>query len=314
MHPVITTEHIGIIYSPDFLEHDTGPFHPENPGRLKAITSALKQAKWADHLDWREPTPISRTDLLPLVVKHHHPDYVKALESIAAQGGGQIDGDTPVSSHSYDIALLAVSAWLDGIDYILHTGNSAFVIARPPGHHAVPERGMGFCLLSNAALAAAYALEKSAVSRVAILDWDVHHGNGTQALIADNPQIAYCSLHQAPFYPGTGRREERGQHENVLNIPMPAGSTGREYLAQFDAQVLPFLKEFKPDLLIVSAGYDGHRDDPLANMALRSEDYGEFTQRCMEITRKILFGLEGGYDHQALSQSVLATISARISA
>lgn len=314
MHPVLSTENLAIVYSPEFLDHETGSFHPENAGRLKAIEKALKEASWASHLDWQKPTPISQRDVLPLLLKHHDPRYVEALQQISAQGGGQLDGDTPVSSRSYDVALLAVSAWLDGVDYVLQTGHSAFVVARPPGHHAVKERGMGFCLFSNAALAAHYALENPSVNRVAILDWDVHHGNGTQALVEANPQIAYCSLHQAPFYPGTGAKEETGLHHTLLNVPMPAGSTGSDYKFQFESAVLPFLQKFQPDLLIVSAGYDACRDDPLASMKLTPQDYGQFTQACMTITDKILFGLEGGYDHKALSESVAATIEARLSA
>ncbi|PSN20213.1 histone deacetylase [filamentous cyanobacterium CCP5] len=308
----MATEQVAVIYSPEFLDHDTGTFHPENPGRLQAIVAALKAVSWADHLDWRQPTPTSQRDVLPLILQHHDPRYVETLRAIAAQGGGQIDGDTPVSRRSYDVALLAVSAWLDGIDYVLKTGQSAFVVARPPGHHAVPERGMGFCLFSNAALAAYYALEQPGIDRVAILDWDVHHGNGTQAMVEDTPKIAYCSLHQAPFYPGTGRSEEQGHYQNILNLPMAAGSTSADYATQFKQTVIPFLQGFAPQLLIVSAGYDGHRSDPLASMMLQAQDYGTFTRACLEVTPKILFGLEGGYDHTALGQSVVATLAARL--
>ncbi|PZV02198.1 MAG: histone deacetylase [Leptolyngbya sp.] len=302
-----------IIYSPDFLTHDTGSFHPENAGRLKAIVAALEKAPWANHLDWREPTPVAqREEVDALIAQLHNPRYVTALREIAHTGGGHIDGDTVVSEASYAVARLAVSAWLDGVDYVLETGHSAFVLARPPGHHAMRDRGMGFCLFSNAAIAAHYALARTDINRVAILDWDVHHGNGTQALVEKNAAIAYCSLHQLLAYPGTGHSSETGFHQNVLNLPMPPGSASDVYQVQFEQKVLPFLNAFTPDLLIISAGYDANAADPLANINLQPKDYGVFTQQCLSVTDKILFGLEGGYDYNSLSQSVLATIGARI--
>jgi len=198
------------------------------------------------------------------------------------------------------------------VDYVLTSHHSAFVLSRPPGHHAVRDRGMGFCLFSNAAIAAHYALEQPNVNRVAILDWDVHHGNGTQALTEDNPHIAYCSLHQFPAYPGTGRETETGMHHNVLNVPMAPGSVSSDYQTRFKQDVIPFLKNFGPDLLIISAGYDANKADPLASICLQPTDYGWFTRECMTVTPNILFGLEGGYDYKALSQSVLETIQARL--
>ncbi|MGB3308711.1 MAG: histone deacetylase [Nodosilinea sp.] len=299
-----------VIYSPDFLSHDTGHFHPENAGRLKSVVAALEQAAWANHLDWRSPTPVNQRNVDTLIAQLHNPRYVTAVREIAQTGGGQIDGDTVVSTDSYAVARLAVSAWLDGVDYVRSTGHSAFVLARPPGHHAVRDRGMGFCLFANAAIAAHYALEQPGIARVAILDWDVHHGNGTQALVEQNAAIAYCSLHQLPGYPGTGHSSETGFHGNVLNVPMPPGSISGDYEDQFEQKVIPFLKAFAPDLLIVSAGYDANAADPLASVNLNPQDYGTFTRQCLSVTDKILFGLEGGYDYEALSQSVLATIAA----
>ena len=172
-----------IIYSDEFLKHETGAFHPECPARLTAIVQSLKAAPWHDQLEWQQPTPITQRDVLPEIEKLHAPKYINLVQRIAASGGGMLDMDTPVSRHSYEIALLAVSAWLDGVDCILASNQPAFVLARPPGHHAVRERGMGFCLFSNAAIAANYALTKPGIERVAIVDWDVHHGNGTQAQI-----------------------------------------------------------------------------------------------------------------------------------
>jgi len=297
-----------IIYSDEFLEHQTGRFHPEKPERLSAIATALKAAPFADQIQWQTPTPVEARAVTPILQQVHSQQYIKTLQHLAQRGGGYLDGDTPVSPRSYDVALLAVSAWLDGVEQVLATGNPAFVLARPPGHHAEGDRGMGFCLFSNAAIAAYYALAKPGINRVAILDWDVHHGNGTQAIVENHPQIAYCSLHQFPCYPGTGSADERGAYNNVLNLPMQPGSTVAEYEPAFENQVIPFLTEFQPDLLIVSAGYDANADDPLASMNLQPQDYGLFTQYCLQLTRRVVFGLEGGYDFSALSRSVVATI------
>jgi acetoin utilization deacetylase AcuC-like enzyme len=297
-----------VIYSDEFLKHDTGRFHPERSERLSAIVKALKAAPWADKIDWQLPTPVETRPLMPLLQQIHAQRYIETVQQIASRGGGMLDADTPISSRSYDIALLAVSAWLDGVDDVLATGNPAFVLARPPGHHAERATGMGFCLFSNAAIAAYYALEQPSIQRVAILDWDVHHGNGTQDIVENDPRILYCSLHQSPCYPGTGKASERGKHNNVLNLPMSPGSTLAEYQPMFEQKVMPFFKEFQPDLLIVSAGYDANADDPLAGIALQPEDYGLFTNYCLQLTRRIVFGLEGGYHLTALAQSVVATI------
>ena len=288
---------VQIIYSDEFLEHKTGRYHPEKPERLTAIVNALKEAAFAEKLAWLEPTPVSeKPSLMPLLVKAHTPAYIKKLWEIASTGGGYLDGDTPVSPRSYDVALLAVSAWLDGVDTVLATANPAFVLARPPGHHAESDAGMGFCLFSNAAIAALYALEQPGINRVAILDWDVHHGNGTQAIVETNPQITYCSLHQYPCYPGTGKATERGFHNNVFNLPIPPGSDISVYQPLWETKIVPFLANFQPDLLIVSAGYDANAEDPLASINLQPKDYALFTDYCLGLTRKIIFGLEGGYD------------------
>ncbi|RMF68620.1 MAG: histone deacetylase, partial [Cyanobacteria bacterium J069] len=187
-----------IFYSDVFLQHDTGSYHPENAGRLRAAVAALRQVEWAERLDWRSPTPLDAQGgrLLDALHTVHPPDYVAAVEYVATHGGGQVDPDTVVSPGSYEAALLAVSAWLDAVDMVLQTGSPAFALVRPPGHHALPKRGMGFCLFSNVAIAARYALQQPGVQRVAILDWDVHHGNGTEAIVESDPNIAFCSLHE----------------------------------------------------------------------------------------------------------------------
>ncbi len=297
-----------IIYSDEFLLHETGYFHPEKPERLTAIKNKLQAAAWADQLEWKLPTAVALRSPLAAIAQVHTSQYIEAVRMLANRGGGYLDADTPVSPRTFEIAQLAVNAWIDGVQEVLQTGKPSFVLARPPGHHAVRERGMGFCIFANAAIAAFYALENPGVNRVAILDWDVHHGNGTQAIVEQHPKIAYCSLHESPQYPGTGAASEQGFHQNVLNLPMRSGSAIAQYEAAFQTSVIPFLTQFQPDLLIISAGYAANRDDPLAGMALQPRDFGLLTEYCLQMTHQILFGLEGGYDLEALAASVAATI------
>ena len=298
-----------VIYSDEFLDHKTGIYHPEKPQRLTAIVNALKAANFAEEITWKIPTPVtSKPSLMSWIENVHSTTYINKVKDIAADGGGYLDGDTPISPRSYDVALLAVSAWLDGVDTVLDTANKAFVLARPPGHHAVSDTGMGFCLFSNAAIAAFYALQQPKIQRVAILDWDVHHGNGTEAIVETHSEIAYVSLHQYPAYPGTGKGSQQGSHNNVLNLPVPPGSDITVYQPLWERKILPFLTNFSPDLLIISAGYDANTNDPLASVNLQPEDFGLFTEYCLGITKKIMFGLEGGYDLPSLAESVIATI------
>ncbi len=306
-----------VFYSSAFAGHDTGGGHPENAGRLTAVVDYLEgcqkkceadgsqKENWANQIIWLEP---SARAVLDDVLRVHDAGYVAALKAFAAKGGGLVDSDTVMSAASYDLALLAVAAWLDGADWVRREQTSAFALVRPPGHHAEKGQGMGFCLLSNAAIAAHYALTELGAQRVAILDWDVHHGNGTQSLVEQNPHIAYCSFHQQGAYPGTGSADEKGFHNNVLNLPMAAGSQLSDYQARWQAEAQPFLSGFEADFMIVSAGYDATEADPLAGMSLQPDDYAWFAQVCKQLTPHILFGLEGGYDYRALAESVAATI------
>jgi acetoin utilization deacetylase AcuC-like enzyme len=308
-----STSKFPIIYSDIFLDHDTGTYHPEKAGRLTAIVNALKKSAIASQLTWLEPNSIqsrqqSDFDIFQEIRRFHTQEYIDFLQALTNQGGGYIDGDTIASRQTYDVALLAVSAWLDGVDVVLNSGRPAFVLARPPGHHARAHSGMGFCIFGNAAITALSACDRLNLDRVAILDWDVHHGNGTQEAIWDRHDIAYVSTHQSPFYPMTGQKHEIGEHDNILNIPMRAGSSITDYLPIFKNQIIPFLNNFNPDLLIISAGFDANADDPLASILLKPEDFRVLTKLCLEITPKILFGLEGGYDFDSLSQSVVAVI------
>ncbi len=299
---------LSVIYSEEFLQHKTGRSHPECPERLTAIVEALSQVDWKSQLSWQLPTSITERDVFKYIREVHTLEHIANIRKIAATGAGYLTPDTPVSHRSYEVALLAVNAWLDGVDTVLEKNNPAFVLARPPGHHATKDQAMGFCLFSNAAIAANYALMKPGIKRVAIVDWDVHHGNGTEDIIQDNPQIVYCSLHQHPCYPGTGYKSDCGKYNNILNLPMAPGSTIDDYRPVFEQEVIPFLENFQPDLLIVSAGYDANHEDPLASISLQPADYGFFTQCLIKITHKIVFGLEGGYHLQALADSVVATL------
>ncbi|BAQ60093.1 deacetylases [Geminocystis sp. NIES-3708] len=299
-----------IIFSEQFLDHKTGKYHPESPQRLTAIRANLTGKSWENKLLWIEPTPVNESTALEWVSKIHDINYIERIKTIAQRGGGKLDQDTPVSAKSYEVALLAISGWLDGVNHVVSHNQPCFILARPPGHHATANTGMGFCLFSNAAIAANYALSQQGIEKVAILDWDVHHGNGTEDIIANNPNIIYCSLHQYPCYPFTGKKSDRGLYDNVLNIPLLEGSTIKEYELYFQDQVIPFISQFAPDLLIISAGYDANHQDPLAGVSLFPQDYYTLTKYCLKITKNIVFGLEGGYHLDALAQSVEQTILA----
>lgn len=296
-----------VIYSKEFLLHPGGT-SPERPSRLEAVVNYLQSLPWSEQIDWRLPSSLSQRDPLPEIQKVHASSYVQFVKDLALIGGGQLGQDVEISSKSYFVALLAVNAWLDGVDLAQSSAVPSFVLARPPGHHALSDQSMGYCIFANAAIAAHYALLLPGIERVGILDWDVHHGNGTQALVQHNSQIAYCSLHQFPCYPGTGSESEIGSCFNVLNLPVAPGATGVNYNELFEERVLPFFEFFKPELLIVSAGYDANAADPIAKVCLQPSDFGVFTQYCSSLTPKVVFGLEGGYESISLSHSIGATL------
>lgn len=293
-----------IVYSDQFLQHETGYMHPEQPERLTAIVDRLSSSTVADQIQWVEPS--TSRDVIKAIEQVHATAYIEEVRAYAERGWGCFES-TQISPHSFDVACLAVNAWLDGVDVVWQSQKPAFVLARPPGHHALRNEGMGFCIFCNAAIAAIYAQSKG-IQRIGILDWDVHHGNGTQLAIENLPNVAFCSIHQSPGYPHTGAPDEHGKFNNVLNLPIAPGSTIQDYRQLFEAAVLPFFQNFDPDLLIVSAGYDANQVDLLSKINLQPQDYAELTNYSLEITPKVLFGLEGGYDLESLSLSVLETI------
>jgi len=288
---------MNLITSERFLHHDTGFGHPERPERLSACNEGIRKSEKVDQINWVEPR---RADVEEIKLVHT-PGHIINVRNTAERGGFSLDSDTMVSPESYDIALRSTGAWLDGVDRIVGNAESSFIISRPPGHHAERDTAMGFCLFNNCAIAANYAHTVKGISRVAVLDWDVHHGNGTQHILETDPNMAYCSLHQWPYYPGTGAEHEQGNYNNVLNIPLPSGSGKYEYFSAFDEKVLPFLKSWEPELLIISAGFDASQNDPLGGMRLLPEHFAEFTRYCLDITPHLLLGLEGGYNLKDLA-------------
>ncbi|MEB3160006.1 MAG: histone deacetylase [Synechocystis sp.] len=295
---------ISIIYSDKFLQHETGYMHPEQPERLSAIISALRASTVANKIQWFEPSALR--DVIREIKQVHDIEYIEEVRAYSERGWGCFES-TQISPHSFDVACLAVNAWLDGVDRVWQSGKPAFVLARPPGHHALKKEGMGFCIFCNAAIAAIYAQSKG-IKRIGILDWDVHHGNGTQLAVENIPNIAFCSIHQSPGYPHTGTSDEHGKFDNVLNLPIAPGSTIQDYRKFFEEKILPFFQNFNPELLIVSAGYDANQLDLLSKINLQPQDYAVLTSYSLRIAPKVLFGLEGGYELESLSMSVLETI------
>lgn len=293
-------------------EHEMPDWHPEHRGRLDAALAGIHESGLDDATEWRFPEMASIADLEAV----HAPSYISAVEQFCAAGGGNLDPDTIASVGSWATARRTAGAVLGGID-ALRAGECdvAFAAGRPPGHHAVTDRAMGFCLFNHAAVGAARLAAQG--EKVAIVDWDVHHGNGTQDIFYDDPNVLYVSTHESPLYPGTGLLRETGSGDGAganLNLPFPAGTAGDTYRAAFDDVIVPRIEQFAPDWLIISAGYDGHRADPLAGLGLTSADYADFARRLQPLVgaRRVLVVLEGGYDLSALTYSVGTTLSALV--
>jgi acetoin utilization deacetylase AcuC-like enzyme len=291
--------------------HDTGAGHPERPARTTAALAGIADV----HLDDALATNVGRDATSAELELVHDARYVAALETFASDGGGQLDPDTVVAPTSFAAAVRAAGCGLAAIDALDRgEAESAFVVTRPPGHHATRDRGQGFCLFNNVAIAAASLVARG--ERVLIVDWDVHHGNGTQDIFWTDPDVLYVSTHQYPAYPGTGRADEVGGASATgltVNFPLPPGATGDVALGAFDDVVAPVVERFGPTWVLVSAGFDAHRSDPLADLAWSAGDYALLATRVLEFApgpaRTVAF-LEGGYDLDALRASTAATISA----
>jgi acetoin utilization deacetylase AcuC-like enzyme len=302
-------------------EHDTGRRHPERPARLQAAVAGVHDAGLGDAVQTIEPRPATSAEL----ERVHDPRYLQALEQFARKGGGHLDPDTAVAPGSWSTALMASGSGLAVIDALARveergtgeagsdTARGAFVLARPPGHHATRGRGQGFCLINSIAVAAGALVAQG--QRVLIVDWDVHHGNGTQDIFWDEPEVMYVSTHQSPAYPGTGSLHETGGPKalgTTINFPLPPGATGDVAREAIDEVVSPAVERFSPDWVLVSAGFDAHRADPLADLMWSAGDYTALTQRVTELAprpgRLVAF-LEGGYDLDALRNCVRATVS-----
>jgi acetoin utilization deacetylase AcuC-like enzyme len=293
---------------PLFLEHVTGAHHPERPSRLAAVATAACQPQLADAVTPLEPRPAERAEL-----ERVHPAwYLDRLDHLAAAGGGWIDADTATSAKSAAAASLAAGAGLTAVEALRRgAGEAAFCAVRPPGHHATPTESMGFCLVSNIAVVAASLA--AAGERVWIFDFDAHHGNGTQAVFYDDPRVLFVSTHQWPLYPGTGRHSETGTgagEGTTVNIPLPPATTGDVYLEAFDEVVAPVVDRFAPTWLLISAGFDAHRDDPLTDLGLSAGDFAALASRALEHvpSGRTVAMLEGGYDLDALTASTAAVL------
>jgi len=302
---------VGFVYDPIYLKHDTGQ-HPENAKRLEAIISHLEQTGLKQQLTLIKPRAASIEEL-SLVHDEH---YISHIRGVAQRGGGRLDADTGMAADSYEAALYAAGGVIRATEAVMDGEvDSAFALVRPPGHHATYERAMGFCLFNNVAIATKCALANYKLERILIVDFDVHHGNGTQAAFYDDPHVLYISTHEYPFYPGTGSIEETGRgvaEGTTINIPLPAGSGDVEYLEVFEQIIVPAAMRFKPQLILVSAGYDSHWADELAMMQVSVTGSAQMVKIIKQIADelcngRLVFSLEGGYNLTALPASVKAT-------
>ena len=301
----------GLITSNTYQNHNTGDGHPEKIDRVTAIIDNFKKLN-NKNLIWKKPSKYKKE----LLESTHNKDYINFVEkSFPENGLFFLDGDTIISPGSKEATADAVGSIIAAIDGVQNKEfKNAFCAVRPPGHHAEKNKAMGFCIYNNIAVGAHYLLEKYKFNKVAIIDFDVHHGNGTQNIFYDNEKVLYISTHQYPYYPGTGRGEERGKYNNIFNIPLPAGTNSDEYLNAYEF-VLKKIKEFKPEFILLSAGFDAHKDDPLAQFQLKSHDFYTLTKRTLELSKlycdgKVVSILEGGYDLNALQESTEMHVNA----
>jgi acetoin utilization deacetylase AcuC-like enzyme len=300
--------HTAYLTHPDYLRHDMGDWHPESPQRLRAIDDRLHAAHLYDHLAHHEAPLVQREQLLRV----HDAAYIDFIEAASpAQGLRALDPDTSMNPHTLAAARRAAGGAVMAVDLVMRDEvNNAFVACRPPGHHATRNQAMGFCFFNNVAVAAAHALAAHGLERVAIVDFDVHHGNGTEDIFRDEPRVMLCSTFQHPFYPFRGADTVS---EHIVNVPLPAGTGGRTYREAFSAHIMPRLDAFRPQLLLVSAGFDGHREDDMAQFGLVEADYAWITEQVMAVAARhaqdrIVSVLEGGYDLSSLGRSVAAHI------
>jgi acetoin utilization deacetylase AcuC-like enzyme len=300
------------ITHPACLNHLTPPGHPERPDRLRAIERVFANEKFQYLI--RVDAPAAEFDTIALC---HPMDYVTALRDASPSSGlVQIDADTSMSPGSFEAALRAAGGGVFAVDEVMAGRvSNAFVATRPPGHHTETARPMGFCLFNNAAIAARYAQKRYGIDHVAVVDFDVHHGNGSQDIFWSDKSVMYCSTHQMPLYPGTGARSERGEHDTVVNAPLSPGDGGARFREAFESVILPRLRDFRPELIVISAGFDAHQRDPLANLNLVEADFAWATQKIMEVAQasangRVVSMLEGGYDLEGLSNSAAAHVSA----
>lgn len=306
----------GFLYDPRFLNHDTGAGHPESAARLTAVMTYLESQPWFARLKKISP----RAAELAWIETVHSASYIKRVKEACEWGARTLDTpDVAISEASYETALLAAGAGLVLADSLMKKEiSNGFALVRPPGHHAEKEAAMGFCLFNNAAILARYLQKQYGLKKILILDWDVHHGNGTQHMFEDDPSVFYISTHEFPFYPGTGAQWETGSGKGkgaTLNCPMPAGAGDRDYEKIFREKILPEMEKFQPDAILISAGFDAHESDPLAHIRLRTGFYGWMTERVMEIAHKCCEGrvlslLEGGYDFYYLPRCIETHLNA----
>jgi acetoin utilization deacetylase AcuC-like enzyme len=296
---------------PDCIAHDPGAGHPESPARLAAVLAAMQEPQFSPLI--RREAPLGRKSDAARV---HGAQFVEAvLAAVPQSGRAALDADTILSKQSGQAALRAIGAITSAVDAVLAgEANNAFCAVRPPGHHAEPDRPMGFCLFNSIAIAARHAQAVGGLGRVAIVDFDVHHGNGSQAVAESDPTLFFASSHQFPLYPGTGAADETGVG-NVVNMPLPAGASGVNFRRAYETRILPALDAFAPELVLVSAGFDAHRADPLAGLELEEADFSWVTSRLLEAARRHAQGrlvsiLEGGYDLKALAGSAAAHVEA----